>query len=148
MELYPYGSGRCVRLLDELHRVKLLLSRSRALSQVLGAALFELPDYVFLAADLILLLVVRAQISFPELALFLCVRRIIPVVYPQLVILYLEYAACDLIKEITVVRYDHDRSAVAFQKLLEPLQHADVEVVRRLVQKQDVRLLHEEAGQR
>ena len=53
-----------------------------------------------------------------------------------------------LVEEVSVVRHDHDRAFICMKELLQPLQHPDVEVVRRLVQKQDVRLFHKEARKR
>ena len=52
--------SRCtVRFFDKVHGFQFLLTRRRALRQVLSPALLEFPDDVFLPADLILLLVIR-----------------------------------------------------------------------------------------
>lgn len=44
-----------------------------------------------------------------------------------------------LIEKGPVVRHDQDRSLDALQKTLQPLQRLDVQVVRRLVQQQQIR---------
>ena len=58
----------------------------------------------------------------------------------------LEDAGRDLIEEVPVVRDDDQRAAVAFQIALQPLEHADVQMVRRLVQQQDIRFLQQQGS--
>ena len=49
--------------------------------------------------------------------------------------------------EVAIVADDHERSGPAVEQVLERRQRVDVEVVRRLVQQQHVRLVHQQAHQ-
>ena len=52
-----------------------------------------------------------------------------------------------LAEEDAVVRHEDQRAAIAQQKILQPGDGVDVQVVGRLVQEQDVRVAHQAAGQ-
>ncbi len=56
-----------------------------------------------------------------------------------------QYPAHDYIEELTVVRYEQQRSRIASQPLLEPEYGIEVEVVGRLIEQQHVRAAHEGA---
>ncbi len=62
--------------------------------------------------------------------------------------LELQHGGADGLQEPAVVRDQHDRRVEARQRLLEPLQRLDVEVVGGLVQQQHVRARRERAGER
>src|SRR5207244_13054838 len=49
----------------------------------------------------------------------------------------------DVVEEVAVVRHEHDRARVSGEELLEPADRLRVEVVRRLVEEEEVRVLHE-----
>ena len=54
----------------------------------------------------------------------------------------------DAVQKIAVMRYDHNRSLIVHQKSLQPPDRFHIQMVGRLVQKQDVRLCHKELPQR
>ena len=60
----------------------------------------------------------------------------------------LQHAGADGLEEPAVVRDEHDRGVERDERLLEPLERLDVEVVGRLVEQQQVGLRGERAGQR
>jgi hypothetical protein len=60
----------------------------------------------------------------------------------------LEHPADDAVEEEAIVRDDDDRALVARERLLEPRDRLDVEVVGRLVEQQDVGVLEQRAAQR
>ena len=62
--------------------------------------------------------------------------------------LELEHRGADRLEEPAVVRDEHDRGVERHERLLKPLERLDVEVVRRLVEQQQVRVAGERAGKR
>ena len=59
----------------------------------------------------------------------------------------LEDARGDAVEEVSVMRDDQDPAGVILEEALEPLDHVDVEVVRRLVEEEEVRLAQERLRQ-
>ena len=59
----------------------------------------------------------------------------------------LEDARGDAVEEVSVMRDDQDPAGVILEEALEPLNHVDVEVVRRLVEEEEVRLAQERLRQ-
>ena len=62
--------------------------------------------------------------------------------------LELEHRRADGLQEPAIVCHQHDRGVGARELLLEPLQGSDVEMVRRLVQKQEIGVAGQGAGKR
>ena len=62
--------------------------------------------------------------------------------------LELEHGRADRLEEPAVVRHQHDRGVEARQVLLEPFERLDVEVVRRLVEQQQVGIAGESPPER
>jgi hypothetical protein len=62
--------------------------------------------------------------------------------------LELEHGGADRLEEPAVVRDEHDGGVERLQVRLQPLERGDVEVVRRLVEQQQVRVARQRAGQR
>src|SRR5439155_15104841 len=60
----------------------------------------------------------------------------------------LEHGVCDGLEEPAVVRDDEDAGVERLQLSLQPLEALDVEVVRRLVEQQEVWIAAERSGQR
>ena len=56
-------------------------------------------------------------------------------------------AVADPLEQVAVVRDDDERAGPAVEEVLERRERLDVEVVRRLVEEQHVRLVHEQPGQ-
>ncbi len=72
-------------------------------------------------------------------------RRVVALPRDALAAVEFENPARDVVEEVAVVRDGDDRALVALQVLFEPRDRLRVEVVRRLVEQQDVRL-HAGAG--
>ena len=111
---------------------------------VLGA---EAVDEFHQAADLALLVFVGGQLL---LLVGLALEQILVIaaaVTDQPALADLDDAADKLVQELAIVRDDQNRAGVAFQILLEPEQRFEVEVIGRLVQQQQVRLLRQQPGQ-
>ena len=81
------------------------------------------------------------------LLLFLEVEAVVAAVELGLARGYFNDALHDLIEEITVVRDRQDRALEVPDVVLQPLHAAQVQMVRRLVEQQDVRLLEQQARQ-
>ncbi len=73
--------------------------------------------------------------------------RVVALVRYPLAAVEFEYPAGDVVEEITVVRHRDDRALVFLQMLLQPADGLGVQVIRRLIEKQDVRLLQQQAAQ-
>ena len=111
---------------------------------VLGA---EAVDEFHQAADFALLVFVGGQLL---LLVGLALEQILVIaaaVTDQPALADLDNAADKLVQELAIVRDDQDRAGVALQILLEPEQRFEVEVVGRLVQQQQVRLLRQQPRQ-
>ena len=72
--------------------------------------------------------------------------RIVPLPRNTLAAVELENPACDVVEEVTVVRNGNYGTFILTQVLLQPVDALGIEVVRRLVQKQHVGLLQQQAG--
>ena len=59
-------------------------------------------------------------------------------VHFYLAVVYIDYVGADVVEEIAVVADDEDGSLVVHEKVLKPHDAAEVEVVRRLVEQNDV----------
>ena len=58
----------------------------------------------------------------------------------ELAVAHLDHARDHLVQEIAVVRHDQERAVEVHQRLLDRLAGGDVEMVRRLVEDEEVRL--------
>ena len=81
------------------------------------------------------------------LALLLQPRRVIALVGNALASVEFENPSRHVVEEVAVVRHTQHRALVLFEVLLQPIDGFRVEVVGRLVQQQDVRLLKQQATQ-
>ena len=73
--------------------------------------------------------------------------RIVPLPRNTLAAVELENPACDVVEEVTVVRNGNYGTFILTQVLLQPVDALGIEVVRRLVQKQHVGLLQQQAAE-
>ena len=141
IELAVVALGR----LDLVHALDLLeLALGLGGLGVLGA---EAVDELHQAADFALLVFVGGQLLLlVGLALFE-ILVVVAAVADQPALADLDDAADKLVQELAVVRDDENRAGVALQILLEPEQRLEVEMVGRLVEQQQVRLLRQQPGQ-
>ncbi len=94
----------------------------------------------------LLVLIGREQLHFLGFALHQ-IFVIIAAVTDQSVLANFHDAADELIEEFTIVRNHDNRSRIALQVFLEPEQRFQIEMVRRFIQHEQVRLLHQQASQ-
>jgi hypothetical protein len=65
----------------------------------------------------------------------------------ELAVVELQDGTCDRVQEVSVVRDDEDGGLGVLDEVLQPLYGAQVQVVGRLVEEDEIRLGEEEAGQ-
>ena len=94
-----------------------------------------------LLLQIALLHLVAMQRRFPLRLLLLPVGGVVAAIRLELPAFQLPDLGADRVQEVPVVRGDHGRAGVLRQVVLQPLGRVDVQVVRRLVQQQHVRLL-------
>ena len=97
--------------------------------------LLDLALLVLVGGELLLLL----RLALAEIVV------VVAAVADQLALADLDDAADELVQELAVVRDQQDRAGVGLQVVLEPQQRLEVEMVGRLVEQQQVRLLDEQA---
>ena len=136
-----------LRRVQALHVRKPLFARLRPLGQLFRAALLHAADHFLLAGKLALLVVIGSQLRLAQLALFRSKSGVIALVGAQMMVLDLEDAVYAAVEKIAVMRNDEDAAAVRGQILLQPLEHADVQVIGRLVQDQQIRLFQQQRRQ-
>ena len=131
--------------LDAVDLVELLLARLGLPRPRAGA---EAGHEALHAGDLGALLVDRA--AQRELAGGLLAAPLVPGAGEEAPApaLELEHRGPDRLEEPAVVRDEHDGRVEALEALLEPLERRDVEVVRRLVEEQEVGVAREGPGER
>ena len=95
-----------------------------------------------LLGDVQLLPAARADVRAPG------VGRVIPHVNRQLAVFQFGDLVDTLVEQIAVVRDDHHRAAVRPHQTFEPLLGVQIEVIVRLVQQQNIRLLDHQPHQR
>ena len=101
-------------------------------------------EFVFQGlAALALLLLFHRQ----ALGLLLQPRGIVPLPGNALATVEFQDPSCDVVEEVAVVRDGDDRALVLLQMGLEPLDTLGIEVVGRLVEKQHVGLLQQQAAE-
>ena len=138
--------GRPLRLLDALHAV--LDGHGAAVEHaVVDAPALHALDGEAELLELGLLLLILPELMVEALLLFLEVEAVVAAVELGLACGYFNDALHDLIEEIAVMRDRQDRSLEVTDVVLQPLHAAQVQMVRRLVEQQDVRLLEQQARQ-
>ena len=97
--------------------------------------------------DLFLLIEVGGPLDLPAFLPFLEVEGIVARVLGDLPVRELGDGGHHAVEEIAVVRDDDDRAGIAFEVAFEPVDAVDVEVVRGLVEEEDVGAAEEESGE-
>ena len=130
---------------DALHLVQALRARLRLARAGAGA---EARDEALEPLDLLLLALDRAPERELARRLLLAPRVPRALEEARAAGLELEHRGADRLEEPAVVGDEHDRGVERLQVRLQPLQRADVEVVRRLVEQQQVGVAGERARER
>ena len=81
------------------------------------------------------------------LSLLLQPARVVALPWNTLATVELKNPTCNIIKEVTVVRYGNYCTLILLEVLLQPVDTLSVEVVGRLIKKQHIRLLQQQTAQ-
>ena len=100
----------------------------------------------FVGEHLLFVLVLTLQLA-PSCRLLTHIRRVVPRVRLQLVVLDLDDAVDDAVEEVAIVGHQQQWTAARVQPLLQPGQSADIEKVGRLIEEQDIRVREKDMGQ-
>ena len=133
-----------LRLIQKLHLCERLLTGLCTLDGLLPVKLLQLIDDRLLVRDVCLLIIVGLQLRIPDLFLLLGVLGVVAAVHAGSSVIEVDDLRHDMIEEIPVMGDEQNRSVVALQHLLKPLNRLDVEVVRRLIEDEEVRLREED----
>ena len=133
------------RRLDALDPVELLLPRG-GLARARARA--ELRDEALEPGDLLTLALERLGLVLQRLGALAAVGAVLHVVELAAAALELEHARRDALEEPAIVRDEQHGAVEAVELVLEPLERAQVEVVRRLVEQQQVGVRRERARER
>ena len=112
------------------------------------AALGAGADPLQLVLDRLLAAGGLAVLLLQTLGLFLKVGRVVALIREVLSAVEFEHPFHHVIEEITVVGDHQHRAGIFFEMVFQPLDALGIEVVGRLVEQQDRRLLDQQAGQR
>ena len=94
--------------------------------------------------DVRLLIIVGLQLRIPDLLFLLGILRVVAAVHAGSSVIEVDDFRHDMIEEVPVMGDEQNRTVVALQHLLEPLNRLDIEVVRRLIEDEQVRLREED----
>ena len=100
-----------------------------------------------ISLDLLLLAVERRLMDGQPVLLLREVGRVVAGIGVELAQLQLEGLGDDPVEEVAVVAGDQDRAGVRLEEVFEPLDAQEVEVVRRLVEQEQVVLEGEQAAE-
>ena len=106
------------------------------------------PDELFSAGDQLPLLLILLELPRPA---FRAENQVAPVrsgVVLQPAKRQVERSAGHPVQEIAVVRNDQERAAPGAEKPLQPLEHPEVEMIRRLIQQQEIGVGQQSLGER
>ena len=134
--------------LVDLDQLELLKHTYTALHLIgLGVCALEALDEVGRLGDELLLLLVGLHLLLATLGTQALVLGVVHLIVVEAAHRDLEGTRGDVVNEGAVVADDDDRLPRLDEEVFEPLDRLDVEVVRRLVKKEDIRLLQEELCQ-
>ena len=125
---------------DALEPVELALPAARLLA--LDARLVA-ADVLLRLLDVRLLLLVGGGERRAAVVLHAQEIAVVPLVVRDRLVVELEDARCDAVEEIAVMADEQHAAPIVAQERLEPLRHADIEMVRRFVEEEEIRLTHE-----
>ena len=104
-------------------------------------------DVLFLLLDVILLAVEMALGQFQFLLFFLHEFRVIAFVGPALAHINFQDAGGDFVQKVAVMRDDHHRRGAVGDKILEPSQRWQIQMVRGLIQQEQILALEHRLGE-
>ena len=104
-------------------------------------------DVFLLLFDVVLLAIEMALSQFQFLLLFLHELRVIAFIGPALAHLDFQDAGGDLVQKVAVVRDDHHRRSAVGDKILQPSQRWQIQMVRGLVQQEQILALENRLGE-
>ena len=155
LKSYPHSRALVFRTLHFFHPVQPLLHGGRPLIHTLIISLrrpgTHILDCLFHSLNFLLLFLVSIQLPLPAPFLFLQVIRIIPQIFHGRPVLYLQDSGSRGIQKIPVVGNHKHSPFIVLQIFLQPLQHGHIQMVRRFIKHQDIRILQKDlcqAGQR
>ena len=94
--------------------------------------------------DVRLLIIVGLQLRIPDLFFLLGILGVVAAVHAGSSVIEVDNLRHDMIEEVPVMGDEQNRTVVALQHLLKPLNRLDIEVVRRLIEDEEIRLREED----
>ena len=142
VQLAPlYRSGR------DAHPLNPLFDGKRPLVQQFRIMFVHLPGGLAQTADFRLFLLITAGLLLFLPLLFQRVKAVVSAVGTRFAVLKLNHAANRLVQKIAVMGDGQDRARKTLQIRLQPLRSAKVQMVRRLIQQQNLRILQNQPPQ-
>ena len=136
-------------LVRRAHTLDALFHRQRAavrLVHALEGKHAQLLGALFKLGNLGLLLFVLAHLFQIAALFFHCVEAVVAAVELRLAVKHLDHARDGAVQKVAVMRDGDDRPLEGRQILLQPFDGVQVQMVRRLVEQQDIRVLQNEAA--
>ena len=137
--------GRLYHLLANARKLLFLRCNRHIIARLIPPAL--LFDDPLNPPDFPQLIIIPPLRRFARIHLQLQMARVVPAGNGQCRMLHLKGACCHPIEKIPVVRDHYKRTPVGQQIIFQPLNRANVQMVRRLVQEQQGRLREQDAGE-
>ena len=94
--------------------------------------------------DVRLLIIVGLQLRIPDLFFLLGILGVVATVHAGSSVIEVDNLRHDMIEEVPVMGDEQNRTVVAIQHLLTPLNRLDIEMVRRLIEDEEIRLREED----
>ena len=142
-----HSAGFTFGALQSFYMLQPLFPGLCPLHQLFRIMLLHAAYHFFLTGDFPLLVIVGSQLRLPALAFLGGKGGVIALVAIDLVVFHLKNPADRPVKKIPVVGYDHNGSFICGKVLLKPLQGSYVQMVCRLVQKEQVGLFQQQSRQ-
>ena len=137
-----------LRFFQYIYFCQLFFTTLRTLYRFFTIERFQFFDNCFLMFDFPLLIVIGTQCFLPGKCCFLRILRIIAVKNRRFMHTDFHYFCDNPIQKIPVMGNNHNSTFVIHQKCLQPLNRFDIQVVRRLIQQDDIRMSHQQTRQR
>ena len=112
---------------------------------MLCVVLLKAPDDLLLTRDLLLLLLVLLKLSLKPLLSLHKILRVVALVCSKSHVVHVENPVDNSVKEESVMRNNKYRTAKSQKIALKPREHSKIEMVGRLVEHQNIRLLKQHA---
>jgi hypothetical protein len=96
------------------------------------------PDVLLGAGDELLLFLILLELPRPPFGAEMKVAPVRSGVVLQPAERQVERPACNPVQEISVVRNNQERTSPGTEKSLQPVQHPEIEVIRRFIEQQEI----------